>query len=99
MWLLSAIRFGLFKNEIYSISDLTIKNPILRTKSQGKALRQIEHIQYLMLKVALQARLQDPQCDAEALSYIYDLAVADGEGGTFSRAFRTMPENSLEMNA
>jgi hypothetical protein len=44
------------------------------------ALVHMESIRYLVLKVAPQAILQDPQCDAEALSHIHDLAIADGEG-------------------
>jgi hypothetical protein len=49
------------------------------------ALVHMEPIRYLVLKVAPQAILQDPQYDAEALSHIHDLAVADGEGSISSR--------------
>jgi hypothetical protein len=63
------------------------------------ALVHMESIRYLVLKVAPQAILQDPQCDAEALSHFHDLAIADGEGKISSRAFRAMLNDCLEMNA
>lgn len=87
------------RNGIDSISALSIEDPFLRTKSQGIALRHIEHDQYLMLKVVSQARIKDPQCDAKALPHTYDLAIADGEGSISGKASRDMPNGCLEVNA